>query len=88
MFGFGENFCVRLRKHLFRDPRSYRGCLRLNRRFVIHAIGARARTGPIVTVLLTACTVNFVLTLLMIIKRMYYLLDKELERNNPLRKSA
>ena len=47
-----------------------------------------AQTGPIATFLLASCTLNFVLTLLMVIKRMYTLLDKELERNTPLRKSA
>jgi len=47
-----------------------------------------AQTGPIATFLLTSCTSNFILTLLMVIKRMYTLLDKELERNTPLRKSA
>jgi Kef-type K+ transport system membrane component KefB len=47
-----------------------------------------AQTGPVATFLLTSCTLNFVLTLLMVIKRMYSLLDKELERNNPLRKTA
>ena len=33
-------------------------------------------------------TLNFVMTLLMIIKRMFILLDKELEKSTPFRKSA
>lgn len=47
-----------------------------------------AVTGKIATLLLAAFTLNFVMTLLMIIKRMYYLLDKELERSTPHRKTA
>jgi hypothetical protein len=47
-----------------------------------------ARTGVVATAVLTACTINFVLTLLMIVKRMFFLLDKELERTNPQRKNV
>jgi hypothetical protein len=47
-----------------------------------------ARTGPVATAVLASFTLNFVLTLLMVIKRMFALLDKELERTNPQRKNA
>lgn len=44
---------------------------------------AGAVTGRIATILLTSCTANFVMALLTIIRRMYFLLDKELERAKP-----
>ncbi len=47
-----------------------------------------ARTGPVATAVLASFTLNFVLTLLMIIKRMFVLLEKELERTNLQRKSV
>jgi hypothetical protein len=47
-----------------------------------------AITGRGATLLLSALTINFVLTLLMIIKRMYALLDKEIERGGSFRKTA
>lgn len=40
---------------------------------------AGATTGGVATFLLSSLTLNFVLTLLMVLKRMYILLDKELE---------
>lgn len=36
-------------------------------------------TGPIATFILTGLTLNFVLTLLMVLKRMYVLIDKDLK---------
>ena len=47
-----------------------------------------AMTGKVCTFLLASLTLNFVLTLLMIIKRMYVLLDKELERGGAFSKIA
>jgi hypothetical protein len=47
-----------------------------------------ATTGRGCTILLASLTINFVLTLLMIIKRMYALLDKELERGSSFSKVA
>lgn len=47
-----------------------------------------ATTGRIATLLLTAITMNFVFTLVMIIRRMYFLLDKELERAKMVKKAS
>jgi hypothetical protein len=47
-----------------------------------------ATTGIVATFLLSSLTMNFVLTLLMVLKRMYILLDKELDGTSDQPKAA
>lgn len=47
-----------------------------------------ARTGIIATFFLSSCTFNFILTVLMILKRMYAILHLEIDRSNTSKRAA